>query len=57
MRAWVAFLEEFLDGLIDARRRWREGDPPVARGARPRLLGWISVAVTLVVVLQHLLGT
>ncbi|HEX5309275.1 MAG TPA: hypothetical protein VFW38_09380 [Solirubrobacteraceae bacterium] len=55
IRAWVAFFEELGDWLIDARRRWREGDPPTPRGAQ-RLLALTPVAFVLVVALQHLLG-
>ncbi|MGH2912715.1 MAG: hypothetical protein ACRDJ3_09605 [Solirubrobacteraceae bacterium] len=52
----MAFLEECGDWLIDARRRWREGDPPTSGSARPLLLRLLSVLVVLALVLQHLLG-
>jgi hypothetical protein len=53
----VAFFEERGDWLIDARRRWREGDPSTSKSARRLLVEWLSVLVAVAVVLQHLLGT
>ena len=56
VRAWVAFFEELGDWLIDARRRWREGDPPTPAGVRRLALGWAPLVVAATVLLRHLLG-
>jgi hypothetical protein len=51
----VEFAKELCDWLIEARRRWHEGDPPQA--SRVRLLSaWAMAAVAAAAVLERLLG-
>lgn len=54
---WTAYLQSVGDWLIDARRRWREGESP-RRGTTPRrryrwLVTGTSVLIALVSLVEH----
>jgi len=55
-RAWVNFIEECADWLIDARKRWHDGDPPrKALGGR-LLIGVGTSLLALAAIIEKLLG-
>ncbi len=52
---WVAFVEQQLDWLIDARRRWHESAP--ARGNSWRVaLGVLASVLATVAIVERLAG-
>ena len=58
LRAWATFLEERVDWLMGARRRWHEADPP-KRPVRLRLMlgsGTALLAVAALIVERLLAG-
>ena len=50
------FAKELCDWLIEARRRWHEGDPPAAARRARLLAGWAVGAAAFVALLERALG-
>jgi hypothetical protein len=59
VRLWTTYLQEVIDWLIDARKRWHEGAPvPATRGLRPRSLigGSATFIVAVAIIIQRVAG-